>query len=202
MFRKIFNFFKKKEKVQSQFMFTNKNIDYNKYQVGEFTYGTPKVLDWGEGATLVIGKFCSIADDVTIFLGGNHRTDWVSTYPFNVLNDEFPNAKEIKGHPISKGDVIIGNDVWIGKGASILSGVLIGDGAVIGAETVVTKDVEPYSICVGNPGKVIKKRFSDYEIELLLKIKWWDWSTKKINEEIEFLCGNISCLEKLNKNEK
>src|ERR1035437_8628156 len=83
------------------------------YKIGDYTYGSPTVLHWGEAVTLEIGKFCSIADDVTIFLGGNHRIDWVTTYPFNVLPQYFPTGKDISGHPASKGDIIIGNDVWI-----------------------------------------------------------------------------------------
>ena len=86
-----------------------------------------KILSWGENTKLKIGKFCSIADNVTIFLGGEHRNDWVSTYPFNAL---LKNYEHIEGHPKSKGDVIIGNDVWIGSRVVILSGVKIGDGAI------------------------------------------------------------------------
>jgi acetyltransferase-like isoleucine patch superfamily enzyme len=97
---------------------------YKKY-IGEFTYGVPQIFDWQEGARLIIGKFCSIADNVKIFLGGEHRTDWITTFPFSAkeFNDLFPEAKKIKGHPKTKGDVIIGNDVWIGYDAIILSGV-------------------------------------------------------------------------------
>ena len=70
---------------------------------------------------------------------------------------------------------ILGNDVWVGTNAVILGGLTIGDGAVIGAGAVVTKDVEPYSIVVGNPAREIKKRFSDQIIASLLEIKWWDF---------------------------
>ena len=79
-------------------------------EIGDYTYGNPSILHWGEGAKLKIGKFCSIANDVQIFLGGNHRIDWITTYPFSVLNS-WPEAKDIKGHPCTKGDVWIGNDV-------------------------------------------------------------------------------------------
>jgi acetyltransferase-like isoleucine patch superfamily enzyme len=158
--------------------------------VGDHTYGKPEILEWGEGKKLFIGKYCSIASRVNIFLGGNHRTDWLTTYPFNVINDDFPAALAITGHPSSKGDVIIGNDVWIGFGATIMSGVSIGDGAVIGAYTVVTKDVEPYTIVAGNPMRIIKKRFDDTTIQKLLALKWWDWDEKKINEHIAILCSS------------
>jgi len=96
-----------------------------------------------------IGKFCSIAHDVTFILG-NHRVDWVSTYPFSVFFDE---ASHITGHPLSNGDINIGNDVWIGKFSTIISGISIGNGAVIAANSFVTKDVPPYAIVSGNPAK-------------------------------------------------
>jgi len=168
-----------------------KNLPYiNK--IGKHTYGEPLILHWGENSKLTIGNFCSIADNVKIFLGGNHRIDWVTTYPFNALSDIWDNAKDIVGHPATKGNVIIGNDVWIGYGATILSGVTISDGAVIGAEAVVTKDVSPYAIVVGNPAREIKKRFSDENIKKLLKIKWWDWEDSEISKKIHLLCsGNI-----------
>lgn len=99
-----------------------------------------------EESNLIIGKFCSIAGGVTIFLGGNHRLDWISTYPFNMLEEEFPEAKMIKGHPATKGDVKIGNDVWIGQNAVIMSGIIIGNGAVIAANSVVTKNIKDYEV--------------------------------------------------------
>lgn len=169
-----------KEKTE----FTAGNLKYKKYEIGRFTYGEPLIVGWNECSTLKIGSFCSIAGKVTIFLGGEHRSDWVTTYPFNVIFNEF---KDIKGHPRTKGDVIIGNDVWIGSGVTILSGVTIGDGAVIGASAVVAKSVEPYSIVVGNPARVVKKRFSEEIISKLIKIKWWNWDIDKIKENIPMM---------------
>lgn len=175
---------------------TKNNPNYKQYEIGEFTYGCPEVLQWGgltsEGniSTLKIGKFCSIADRVVIFLGGEHRVDWISTYPFNGV---FKRAcGKIKGHPFAKGDVIIGNDVWIGRSASILSGVSVGDGAVIGAHSLVTKDVDPYTIVGGNPAKVIRKRFDDKTIQELLAIKWWNWEIDRIIKNVPLLMsGNV-----------
>ena len=168
--------------------FTKDIFKSSDYSIGEYTYGAPNILDWSEGATLKIGKFCSIANDVEIFTGGNHRVDWISTYPFSALVSDFPNAAGIEGHPISKGDVEIGNDVWIGRGVTIMSGVKIGDGAVLGARSLIAKNVNPYEIVVGNPGRVLKKRFDDDVIKMLLKIAWWDWPYCKINEEVKSLC--------------
>ncbi len=161
----------------------------DRVEIGEYTYGKPNILHWGEDARLKVGKFCSIAKDVTIFLGGNHRTDWVTTYPFPAIED-WQEAKEIKGHPATKGDVVIGNDVWIGDGATILSGVNIGDGAVIGTKAVVGKNVSPYSIVAGNPAKEIRKRFDEESINKLLEIKWWNWPIEKTKENINFLCSD------------
>ncbi len=117
-----------------------KDLLGKRYEIGEHTYGKPRVISWKEGSTLKIGKYCSISRGVTIFLGSEHRIDWVSTYPFPYLWEE---GKSIKGHPATKGDVVIGNDVWIGYGVTILSGVCIEDGAVIGACSLVSQDVPP-----------------------------------------------------------
>jgi acetyltransferase-like isoleucine patch superfamily enzyme len=155
------------------------NVEYKKYEVGEWSYGSPKILSWDEGARLAIGRFCSIADEVTIMLGGEHRTDWVTTYPFSAL---FEGAKNFSGHPKTKGDVLIGNDVWIGREALILSGVTIGDGAVIAARSLVTKNVAPYSIIGGNPARQIRFRFPEDKVTALLEIAWWDWPLPKIEE--------------------
>ncbi len=159
------------------FMIENKK--YSKYEIGEWTYGNPRVRSWHEGTTFKVGRFCSIADGVIILLGGDHRIDWVTTYPFNHV---FPKAQGFTGHPRSKGDVIVGNDVWIGRDALILSGVAIGNGAVVAARSVVTEDVMPYSIVAGNPAKFIRFRFSKRIIADLQEIAWWNWPLVKIEE--------------------
>ena len=150
---------------------------YPNYQIGKGTYGGLQVIECGEGTMLFIGAYTSIATEVKVFLGCNHRTDWVTTFPFNVL---WESAKGIQGHPTSKGDVVIGNDVWIGAEAVIMSGVCVGDGAVIGARTVVSRDVPPYAIVVGNPAQIVKYRFNDQIIERLLHIKWWEWEKSRL----------------------
>ena len=160
---------------------------YPKYDIGRHSYGNPEIRTWKEGSTLKIGAFCSIADGVIIFLGGEHRIDWVTTYPFSVLWDS---AKGIKGHPRTKGDVIIGNDVWIGAETIITSGVTIGDGAAVGAGSVVTKDIEPYAIYAGNPASFIRKRFDETTIEELLKLKWWNFDDSEISQILPFLLSN------------
>jgi acetyltransferase-like isoleucine patch superfamily enzyme len=151
----------------------------------------PKVF-FGGNKKLSIGKFCSIADNVSIMLCAEHNVDWVTTYPFNYL---LPSFAFIQGHPFSKGDITIGNDVWIGSDAKIMSGVHIGDGAIIAANALVTKNVEPYSIWGGVPAKFIKKRFSDEIIAKLLKLQWWNFPYEKLVEIIPILqSGNIQDL--------
>lgn len=144
---------------------------YPRYEIGRGSYGDVEILDWGEGATCRIGAFCSFAAGARILLGGEHRVDWLTTYPFSVLWDA---GRGIAGHPKTRGDVVIGNDVWVGTDALILSGVTIGDGAVIGARAVVSKDVEPYAVCAGNPARQVRKRFDDAVIAELLALRWWD----------------------------
>lgn len=158
---------------------------YPQYRIGRGTYGNLTVLNWNEGASLSVGNFTSIADGVKIFLGGGeHRSDWVTTYPFNVL---WPSASAISGHPKTKGDVIIGSDVWIGTEAVILSGVKVGDGAVIGARAVVAKDVPPYAVVAGNPSRIVKWRFEPAIVERLLRVAWWNWSEESIDKVLPFL---------------
>jgi acetyltransferase-like isoleucine patch superfamily enzyme len=157
---------------------------YPQYEIGRGTYGVPKIYTWEEGSILKIGAFCSISARVQIFLGGEHRAEWVTTYPFSWI---WKSARGIQGHPKTKGDVIIGNDVWIGIEALILSGVKISDGAIIGARSVVTKDVPPYAIVAGNPARVIKNRFDDETINRLLKLQWWNWDDSKIEKYLPFL---------------
>jgi len=147
---------------------------------------------------LIIGKYCSIASGAVFMMGGNHghRHDWIASYPFDIIETtRKPGKKNLEGYR-KKGDTIIGNDVWIGTEAMIMPGVNIGDGAVIAARALVTKDVEPYTIVGGNPAQIIKKRFSDDEIAILLKIKWWDLDEEIILEHIEtFRSGNVKGLE-------
>jgi virginiamycin A acetyltransferase len=142
------------------------------------------------GDKLKIGKFCMIASDVSFIMNGaNHLTEGVSSYPFAVFGGDWSHAMNGKTYP-NRGDIVVGNDVWLGYKSVIMSGVHIGDGAIIGAYSVVTKDVSPYSIVGGNPAKIIRKRFSDTDIERLQKLAWWDWDFDKISRNVQHLTGN------------
>lgn len=142
---------------------------------------------------LIIGSFCSIASGVKFMMGGTqgHNKDWIATYPLDFLDDDFDNYTTVgpKGHKL-KGDTIIGSDVWIGVEAMIMPGVSIGDSAIIGARSLITKNVGPYEIWGGNPGCLIKKRFSNDQIAKLLEIKWWNWPLENIKENLKVIRSN------------
>lgn len=135
-----------------------------------------------------IGSYCSIGTGVSFNLFGNawHRHDWISTFPFRL---NFPDCKFNDGY-IDNGGITVGNDVWIGSEAMIFDGVTIGDGAVIAARSVVNKDVPPYAIVAGVPAEIIKYRFSDEEIALLLDTKWWDIDIELLKPGMELLTSN------------
>ncbi len=159
---------------------------YPNYALGEGTYGFPHVLDWKQGTTLKIGSYCSIARNVEIFLGGSHRMDWVSTFPFAKFYPELNHLAQEFG--VTNGDVIIGNDVWLGRDCKIMSGITIGDGAVIAAGAIVTHDVPAFAIVGGIPAKVIRYRFDEATINILLTIKWWNWPADEIRKLAPMLC--------------
>jgi acetyltransferase-like isoleucine patch superfamily enzyme len=155
------------------------SFDHSRLTMGRASYGKPLIPTFpGDDLHVHVGLFASIAMDVVLMDGGNHRTDWVTVFPMRG-SLELPGAFE-DGHPSSKGDITIGNDVWIGRGARVFSGVTVGDGAVIGGYAVVTKNVPPYAIVVGNPAREIRRRFSEEQIEALLAIAWWEWPMEKI----------------------
>jgi acetyltransferase-like isoleucine patch superfamily enzyme len=159
----------------------------NRLTIGRGTYGKPKIYFWKDETKLQIGNFCSIAADVKFILGGEHRHEWISTFPFMEFPDNWSNSKGLTGHPGSKGDIVVGNDVWIGNGCTILSGVTIGNGAVLAAGSLVSKSIPEYAIAGGVPAKVIKKRFSSEVIKELEALQWWNWADEKINENLRKL---------------
>lgn len=167
--------------------------------VGEFTYIADSEFEshvshlypWND-ERLIIGKFCQIAAGVEFVMNGaNHQMNAISTFPFYTL-EGWDMAPPALSDLSLKGDTIIGNDVWIGQNAVILPGVHIGNGAIIGANSVVGSHVDDYTIVVGNPAKVLRKRFDDEMIALLLQFQWWDKSVNEINSLIPVLtCGDL-----------
>ena len=138
----------------------------------------------GNANKISIGNYSSIAQDVIFDSGFNHDSTLITTFPLHLIWSDFNSNIKIQGRNIE-----IGSDVWIGERAVIFSGVKIGDGAIIGFGSIITKDVEPYSVVVG-ANRVVRKRFSDEQISELLKIKWWDWSDEKVKQNAELMLTN------------
>ncbi|HIW56362.1 MAG TPA: Vat family streptogramin A O-acetyltransferase [Firmicutes bacterium] len=146
------------------------------------------------GDKLIIGKFCAIARGVEFVMNGaNHRMCSVTTYPFNIMGGGWEKcAPSLDDLPL-KGDTVVGNDVWIGQNVTVMPGVRIGDGAIVAACSVVTKNVEPYTVVGGNPAKLIRRRYDNETTAFLLKLRWWDWPPEKIFANLEILCcGDIN----------
>ena len=129
------------------------------YSIGEYSY----VSEFTHISQCTsIGKFCSIANLCTIG-AQNHPLNCLTSFPFSEVLKEKGQQKLTD----------IGHDVWIGCNSVVIEGVKVGHGAAIGAGSVVTKDVPPYAIVVGNPAKVLRYRFPPDIIEGMLKIEWW-----------------------------
>ena len=178
-------------------------------QIGDFTYyDAPESIENFEtknvlyhfdfvGDKLIIGKFCQIATGIKFIMNGaNHGLTGFTTYPFKIFGNEFDQLPLLSDN---KGDTVIGNDVWIGYDVTIMPGIKIGDGAIIASKSVVSKDVKPYTIIGGNPAEIIRKRFPDEVVDILLQLKWWNWSVAKIAINANILLGNdIDKLKLLN----
>lgn len=168
-------------------------------EVGDYTYyDDPRGVEQFEknvlyhfdftGDRLVIGRFCSIAAETRFIMnGGNHATDWFTTFPFPVFGHGWEAAMP-ESWP-NRGDTVVGHDVWIGYGAVIMPGVRIGNGAIIATASVVTKDVDAFAIVGGNPAVPIRYRFDEKTRSTLQEIAWWDWDAAKITENVEAICG-------------
>lgn len=127
-----------------------------------------------------IGKFCSIARQTVIGVG-NHDHSIVTTHPF-LISPEFGGLVQARQAGAQREAPIIGNDVWIGINSIVMRGVKVGDGAVIAANSVVTRDVEPYAIVGGAPARLLKHRFPPELAAALQRSKWWDWSDAELQE--------------------
>lgn len=168
--------------------------------VGDYTYyDDPRGPDQFEknvlyhfdfiGDRLIIGRFTSIAAETRFIMnGGNHATDWFTTFPFPVFGRGWERA-EPDSWP-DKGDTVVGSDVWIGFGATVMPGVQIGHGAIVASGTVVTRDVEPYAVVGGNPGTIIRHRFDVQTRRRLLRIAWWEWDAERISRNVEAICSS------------
>ncbi len=146
------------------------------FEIGDYSIGVPEIRFFDGSSRLIVGKFCSIAAGATFVLGGGHRTDFVSTFPFGDMTGELGPSDQ----PRSRGDIVVGSDVWVAANAVVLSGVTIGHGAVIGAGAVVIDDVSPYTVVFGNPARVVSKRFSNQQITQLLELRWWELDDEQV----------------------
>jgi len=152
-------------------------------EVGKYTYGDLNITAYNSDKKLIIGCFCSIAKNVQFLLCGEHNYKTITTYPFK---SQMFNEREA----FSKGDIIVKDDVWIGQSCIVMSGVKIGQGAIIASGSVVTKDVPPYAIYGGS--RIIKYRFPEEIIEILLKIDLEDLNTDIIRSNIGFLYEELN----------
>ena len=181
--------------------------DLNYLTLGECSYVVKCNIEYDKTTHILIGKFCSLAENVSFFAGLNHEyKNAVTTFPFDV---DFVIDKILAGAEITHSSyipkqkrrdnhhqIIIGNDVWIGRDSVILGGVTIGSGAIIGANSVVAKNIPPYAIAVGNPARVVKYRFDAETIKKFMAVKWWNWDIKKIYDNVPLLYDTENFLAK------
>lgn len=156
-----------------------RNVEFRDSQLGQYSY----VSSFSVVVNTIIDKFTSIGPSCFIGLW-EHNTD-VSTHSFYLYETS---GNFVKGYESYKKDHIktyIGSDVWIGANVTVRKGVRVGHGAILGAGSVVTKDVEPYSIMVGNPGKLIKYRFDKESIRMLLDSCWWNFSREELQSMVD-----------------
>ncbi|MGW4532835.1 CatB-related O-acetyltransferase [Nocardia sp. NPDC004340] len=175
---------------------TSPNIEVGDYSyfddpVAATAFETDNVLYAFGPEKLIIGKYCAIASNTRfIMAGANHPTAGVSTFPFTIFGGTWAEeTMDIITSIPSRGDTVVGNDVWFGYNSLIMPGVRIGDGAIIATGAVVTADVPPYTIVGGNPAQVVKQRFSDAEVAMLLRAAWWNWPVDLITEYVRDIMG-------------
>lgn len=151
--------------ARCQFIGTNIRIGYKS------TLGYNNLLS----GAITIGKYCQLGSDVA-FHASNHPMSYMTTYVNKSLFDgALKQLKEDK-------KITLGNDVWVGHGVIILGNVNVGNGAILAAGSVITKDVEPYTIVAGVPAKTVRKRFSALIVQEIEDLKWWDKSEKELEE--------------------
>lgn len=187
-------------------VFLDQVIDHPGWDIGAYTYASDFAppADWaghlapylfgpGPGG-LRIGRFCQIAHGVRFLTAGaNHATDGLTTFPFPIFDPD-----QIATYQPDTRDTVICHDVWLGYGAIVCPGAQIGNGVIVGAGAVVRGDVPDFSIVIGNPGQVIKRRFSDEDCARMARLAWWDWPAERVEQAVPALLkGDITALEQL-----
>jgi virginiamycin A acetyltransferase len=179
---------------QPRVVFLKPLVTDPRIEVGEYTY-----YDDPDDATafertaflyavgperLIIGRYCALASGVRFVMSGaNHADLGPSTFPFGIFGEPWAErTMDLVMSAPSRGDTVVGHDVWLGYRVVVMPGVTIGHGAVVAAGSVVTADVAPYAIVGGNPGREIRRRFGDADVERLLQAAWWDWPVAAITE--------------------
>ena len=162
-------------------------------ELGKHSYGDIWIVGGTKGK-VTVGKYCSLGFNIRAFMSHDHNAENISTFPFG--HSGMPITKLMKPPLPNKHsynikrrlEINIGNDVFIGSNTILFREVTVGDGAVIGAYSKITKDVPPYSVVVGDD-RIIRKRFSDEDIEFLLKLKWWDFEDQEVADIAPILCS-------------
>jgi len=189
-------------------VFLSRAIDHARFKVGDFTYASDfdPPDDWAARLApylfasskerLCIGRFCQIAHGVRFLTSSaNHAMDGLTSFPFPVFDPQ-----RMADYQPDTRDTVIGHDVWLGYNALVLPGARVGNGVIIGAGAVVRGDIADYTVVTGNPGRVVRPRFSPGVTARLLHLKWWDWSAELIaRAEPILLSGDIDALEALAK---
>ena len=198
-------FFAHKSDIGKRTVFEGQNkVGYNSWVDGYIGYGT--YIGDNCSINAKIGRFCSIGNKVTVLTGTHPSHEFVSTSPvFYSLGMQngttFVSKQKFNEHMFFDSDkqygCEIGNDVWIGFGSVVIGGITIGDGAIIAAGSVVTTNVQPYSIVGGCPAKEISRRFSNNTIAWLLENKWWNKDVSWIKEHADAF-ESISAFMKVN----
>ena len=125
-----------------------------------------------------IGSYCAIGGRLVV-RNTNHDYTFLNMQYFaqeHFFKCSTPPTKKTEHR------VRIGHGAWIGDSVIILPGVSIGNGAVIGAGSIVTKNIDNYTVAVGNPARVIRTRFSPSICKALNSVNWWEWTDLKISE--------------------
>jgi acetyltransferase-like isoleucine patch superfamily enzyme len=158
-------------------------------KAGAFTYFDEIITFaiWRDDDEVSLGRYCSIARDCTIFGGGNHYTNRATTYPFHAFGAGGERAFDLHEWEAPNAATVIGHDVWLGHGVRVMAGARIGHGCIVGAGAVVAGTVAPYSVVAGNPGVVVRRRFSDAATTRLLELAWWDWPVGRALANLDLL---------------
>lgn len=148
------------------------------------------------GDRLSIGRFCALAEGTRFLMdGGNHLMDGFTTFLFELFAESWAKGFDQTRYDRQRAargrvETRVGHDVWFGNGATVLAGSHIGSGAVIEAGAVVAGEIPPYSVAVGNPARVVRRRFDPATVARLLALAWWNWPMDRIASSLSAIRGH------------